>query len=111
MSPEELRAVHAHLKGGVARLRAALSSGGGPEAALDAAAKAVLPGLFQHVTAPDSDIRCETEHLSLRSLARDFQVVVDNPQIYPYSHRARLAAALADAVAAHLDFETAFLLR
>lgn len=111
MSPEALKAAHARLRAGVSRLREALSEPAQAEGALDAAARAVLPELFQHVTDPDADRRCEPEHLSLRSLARDFQVVVENPQLYPYAHRARLAAALADAVTAHLDFETAFLLR
>jgi len=111
MSPEALKAAHARLRTGVSRLRAALSVPAQAEGALDEAARAVLPELFQHVTAPDADTRCETDHLTLRSLARDFQVVVENPQLYPYAHRARLAAALADALSGHLDFETAFLLR
>lgn len=108
---EALKARQAGLRSGVSRLRAALRASEEPAAELDAAARALLPPLFQHVTAPKVDARCEGDHLSLRSLARDFQFVLENPALYPYDHRARLASSLADALAGHLDRELEFLLR
>lgn len=108
---EALKARQAGLRTGVSRLRAALSASKESAEELAGAANALLPLLFQHVTAPKVDARCEGDHLSLRSLARDFQFVLENPSLYPYPHRARLAASLADALSAHLDRELEFLLR
>lgn len=121
----ELRREHARLRTGISRVRDALAAPGEAGAALAAAARGLLPELFQHEAAepPRLDallagragaarlkFRAEGEHLTLRSLARDLQFVLEHPQLYAFDHRARLTRALADALAAHLDFEEAELL-
>lgn len=55
--------------------------------------------------------KVEADHLSLRSLARDLRTVFDDSPSYPFPHAARLALALSEALAAHLDVEAAELLR
>ena len=79
---------------------------------------ALSDALFQHEAseafrslAGTKGVRFESEHLSLRSLARDLRTVWDDPQAYPFPHAARLAMALADAVGTHLDAESDELLR
>lgn len=124
-SAEPLRREHARLRAEISRLRDALAAPGEGGEALAAAARRLLPELFQHEAAgpprlesllagragaPRLKARAEGEHLSLRSLARDLQFVLERPQVYSLDHRARLSRALADALAEHLAFEEAEIL-
>ena len=115
---EGLQAEHGLLRERAARLKAAFGSATarGPE--LAEAVTALSDALFQH-EASDAfrtlggakGARFESEHLSLRSLARDLRTVWGDAQSYPFPHAARLAFALAAAVETHLDAEAAELLR
>lgn len=109
---EALRREHAALRARLGRLREALSALGAERGPLAAAVRELLPELFQHVAMGlDLPAQLESEHLSLRSLGRDLQVVLENPQLYPDSHLARLAGTLAASLSTHLDREMARLLR
>lgn len=103
-----------------------MAGAGARTPALTQALSGLLEELFHHEVSeawrtmaaarePDAARRLATqvegEHLSLRSLARDLRTVFDNPQSYPFPHAARLALALTEALAAHLDVEAAELLR
>lgn len=115
---EALHAEHELLRARASRLKAAFggASARGPE--LAEAVTALSDALFQHeasdvfrTLAGTKSGRFESEHLSLRSLARDLRTVWDDPQAYPFPHAARLALTLADAVGTHLESESDELLR
>lgn len=121
---EALKGEHERLRSGVSRLKAALSRSGSRSTEVTETLSGLLAELFQHEAsaawrtlagerdaAGRSAARIEAEHLSMRSLARDLRTVYDAPQSYPFHHAARLAHSLADALTAHLDVESAELLR
>ncbi|TBR23511.1 hemerythrin domain-containing protein [bacterium] len=116
--PIELKRQHQTLRARVSRLREALAAPGDQRAALASAVGELLPELFQHESGEAARlgpllegrpaslrVRVEGEHLTLRSLARDLQLVLQNPNLYPYEHLARLSRGLADGLSAHIDFE------
>lgn len=118
MPTEALRREHEGLRARISRLREALAAPGERREPLAAAVGGLLPELFQHESAeaarlgpllegrpPSLKVRVDGEHLALRSLARDLKLVLENPRLYPYEHLARLSRGLADALAAHIDFE------
>ena len=110
-----LRAEHAVL----GTLLARLSAAGNQRAVLVDALDEFLPRLFQHETREEGILKArlrgavarallaktEGEHLTLRSLVRDIELVQAHPELYAVDHLSRLARRLVDALGAHFSYE------
>lgn len=104
-----LRQEHDGLRELISRLKSGLAEAPVGREPLAASVRPLLVALFQHEAGEAGLVteRFAAEHLTLRSLARDLQIVVEDGQLYTVEHLARLASALADALLAHMDGEEA----